>query len=462
MLEIKYMRKKIDFKTEKFGIIGTGDTGLSILNYLKFCGANIVNVFDTREDPPNKDLLSDVNLICGALKEENFIGLDVIVISPGISIYEEALVKARYNGVLVIGDIELFGLAIEDWKCKVIGITGSNGKTTVTTLTGYLAEKIGIKTLVAGNIGTPVLNSFLEINKTKEFPELIVLELSSFQLESLYSLTFDCATVLNISEDHLDRYRDLLEYAYVKSNIFNKCKVQVINNDDVLVSAMQRRDTSILSFGINNADFSLINDNNLLYLGMFGNKLLDCDRLQLLGMHNYLNVLVSLALLHGAKLNITDEKIADALSDFKSLEHRMQKVLKYNGILFIEDSKGTNVGAVIAGVSGLIAPVNLILGGDGKEQDFSPLRNLVENKCKSVAVIGKDKNKILEVLSGVKLPIAKCDTLEDAVDFCYKNASFGECVVLSPACASWDMFKDYKHRAKVFVDHVNSLVEKEI
>ncbi|MFN8770989.1 MAG: UDP-N-acetylmuramoyl-L-alanine--D-glutamate ligase [Neisseriaceae bacterium] len=456
------MHKKIDFKTQRFAVVGIGETGLSIINYLKFCEANIVRVFDTRDSPPNQGNLTNIELICGKLNIENFNNIDVIVISPGVSIYEEALQKAQQSGLLIVGDIELFALAIKSWKSKVIGITGSNGKTTVTTLTGHLLQSLGYKTLVAGNIGVPVLSSFLEITKSNDFPDVIVLELSSFQLESLYSLNLDSATVLNISEDHLDRYRDLLEYAYVKANIFNNCKVQIINSDDALVMAMKRQGLKTVEFGKNNVDFSLNKEDGFLYLTMQGKKILDCAKLQLIGIHNYFNVLASLALLYGAEIDITNNRITAALMEFTGLEHRMQKVLDYNGILFIEDSKGTNVGAVVAGISGLDRPVNLILGGDGKGQDFTPLRDLVKDKCNSVAVIGQDKQGIINVLSGLNLPIEECDTLEEAIDFCYKNAIDGDSVVLSPACASWDMFRDYKHRAQIFVDYANSLVKKEL
>ena len=435
---------------KNFAVIGLGDTGLSIIRYLNYKKANIVRVLDTRETPPNASQIT-LPTSFGALKYSDFSDVDIIVISPGISIYDPVLQQAIRNNKQVIGDIELFALEIKSWKSKVIGITGSNGKTTVTTLTGYLSDYYGLNTLVAGNIGTTVLDSYLQIMASSIIPEVIILELSSFQLETTYNLNLDAGVVLNISEDHLDRYRDLLEYAYAKANIFNNCKVQVLNSDDEFVRAMVRHDKTCKFFG-EKADYSL-NQNQLQVNGI---DYIDAKELNLVGRHNYFNVLASLALLDAVGIDVYSPKIKNGLKSFKGLEHRMEKVTTHNGILYIEDSKGTNVGAVVAGVSGLDCPVHLILGGDGKGQDFTPLRALVENKCKSVAIIGQDKLLITKVLDGVNLPIQIFDTLPEAVIFCINNAKSGDAVVLSPACASWDMFDNYKHRAKVFIESIHA------
>ncbi len=444
--------KKINFTTDKFIVIGLGDTGVSIIKYLRFKKANVIRVLDTRNDPPNQNILNNIPLICGNLTINNLLGVDYIIISPGVSIYNQALQIAIMHGIEIFGDIELFAREIIPWKSKVIGITGSNGKTTVTSLVGSLANALGVNTLVAGNIGVPVLDSYISINETKKYPELIVLELSSFQLETVYSLSLDNATVLNISEDHLDRYRDLLEYAYVKSNIFTNAKVQVLNYFDVLVMAMHKTQLPVIKFGDVSSGFYI--DNDMLYLNH--SECIPCDSLKLVGTHNYYNALAGVALLHGAGYDITHSKLKTALMEFNGLSHRMQLVkTTSNGIKFIEDSKGTNVGATVAGVSGLNHMVHLILGGDGKGQDFTGLIDLVKNKCKSVAVIGKDKQLILDALKDIHgVWIKSCETLEQAIDFCYNNALDGEYVVLSPACASWDMFKNYIHRAEVFTTYV--------
>jgi UDP-N-acetylmuramoylalanine--D-glutamate ligase len=442
------MNSKVNFTQDKFVVIGAGDTGVSIVKFLQYKKASILRVLDTRETPPQ----IYPNIIGGKLDYANIADADVIVLSPGISIYEPVIQQAIVSGKQVVGDVELFAQNIEHWNAKVIGITGSNGKTTVTSLTGHLAESAGYKTLVAGNIGLAVLNAWLEIEQTKNYPEIIVLELSSFQLETIKTLHYHSATVLNISEDHLDRYRDLLEYAYAKANIFNNCDYQILNKDDVLVNAMRRPALPVSYFSICDADFSLLTENNKVFLTHKQKLILDCNELQLVGKHNYINALASLALL--SAVGVTVDKLVTGLKTFVGLEHRMQKVTEHNGVLFVEDSKGTNVGAVIAGVSGMDRPVHLILGGDGKGQDFSPLRELVMNKCKSVAIIGADKYKINDVLIGIDLPIKLFDTLQDAVKFSISNAKSGDAVILSPACASWDMFDNYKHRAQVFIESV--------
>lgn len=445
---------KIDLRASKFVVIGSGDTGKSIIQYLRYHGSNILRILDTRDNPPPVDGL---NVIGGALKYENIADSDVIVVSPGVSIYEPILQKAICNGKKIVGDIELFAQAIESWRSRVIAITGSNGKTTVTSLTGFIAEKLGYNTLVAGNIGTPVLSAWLEIEQSNNRPEVIVLELSSFQLETTYSLVPDSATVLNISEDHLDRYRDLLEYAYVKAHIFNKCTTQVLNADDKLVLAMSRSNSQKVYFAENDTDYCLVDINGETFLQVCGNHILNTKDLNIVGRHNYLNILSSIALLNAAGIELNDGML-DAVKEFAGLEHRMQKVAEYNGILFIEDSKGTNVGAVIAGVGGIDRPVHLILGGDGKGQDFTPLRELVLRKCKSVALIGQDSSIIADVLSSID-NVSKHASLQDAIKECINLAVSGDAIILSPACASWDMFKNYKERAEVFVDTVNEIYQ---
>jgi UDP-N-acetylmuramoylalanine--D-glutamate ligase len=448
---------QLNLVKNKFAVVGLGDTGISIINYLTMMDAQIVGVFDTRLNPPNLNKVAKFKVHLGPLNFNDFDAADVIVISPGVSIYDPAIVHAKSCGKIIIGDIELFALSAKHWNSKIIGITGSNGKTTVTTLTGKLCADFGYTTLVAGNIGTPVLDSYIEIIKSGNIPQVIVLELSSFQLETTYSLNLAAATVLNISEDHLDRYRDLLEYAYVKANIFNNCDMQVLNADDVLVKAMRRPKIKACWFGDNVA--SIQDDNNKFMLKANNiyidqNKYLDCSQLNLLGKHNYFNVCAALAMVAAVGVDINSEKIKNTLLEFKPLEHRMEVVTKNNGIIYVEDSKATNVGAVIAGVSGLDEKVHLILGGDGKGQDFTPLKDLVQQKCASVAIIGKDKLALAQLLQDLPLNIQVFDTLQEAVKFCCQNAQSGDAVVLSPACASWDMFDNYKHRAKVFVECV--------
>lgn len=442
----------MNFNKDRFAVVGLGETGLSIIRYLRYQKANLVRVYDTREVLPHQDRFKSLDVRLGQLKYADFSDIDVIVISPGVSIYEKALIQALHNGKEVIGDVELFARSITDWQSKIIGITGSNGKTTVTTLTGYLAGASGLNTLVAGNIGIPVLDSYVDIiSSGGAIPDIIVLELSSFQLETISSLQLNAATVLNIMPDHLDRYRDLLEYAYIKANIFNNCDHQVLNVDDALVCSMVRNRQLLSWFGNAASEYTI--KDKCLCIG--GEKYLSANELALVGQHNYFNVLASLALLNAVGIDVCEDNIKQALRQFQGLEHRMQKIAVHDGVCYIEDSKGTNVGAVVAGVSGLDGTVHLILGGDGKGQDFTPLKALVSNKCKSVAIIGQDKLLIAKALEGLdNVAVEVFATLPEAVAYCYRNAQHGEYVVLSPACASWDMFDDYKHRAQVFIDSV--------
>lgn len=448
------MKKIINFHTAKFVILGAGDTGRSINSYLQTKQARILRVLDTRDHPPQ---LPGISVIGGPLQSQNVMDADIIVVSPGISIFEPILQQAIVSGKEVIGDIELFARAIYSLPIKVIGVTGSNGKTTVTSLTAFLAKNSGINTLVAGNIGTPVLDALIEFEASGNYPELAVLELSSFQLETTYSLTLASSTVLNISEDHLDRYRNLLEYAYIKANIFKHSLVQVLNQDDILVSAMAQSNCEHLFFADKNASYQLVDTEKGLALQINSEVYVYVQELQLVGRHNYLNCLASLALLAGAGYSL--DLFKNGLVKFAGLEHRMQKVTEHAGILYIEDSKGTNVGAVIAGVRGIDRPVQLILGGDGKGQDFTPLRELVLAKCKSVALIGQDAKNIAKILDKIE-NVNLYHTLEDATSACIAKAQAGDAVILSPACASWDMFTNYKHRAQVFVDTVYAITQK--
>ncbi|MEN9391564.1 MAG: UDP-N-acetylmuramoylalanine-D-glutamate ligase, partial [Pseudomonadota bacterium] len=256
---------------------------------------------------------------------------------------------------------------------------------------------------------------------------------------------------------HLDRYRDLLEYAYIKANIFDHCQMQVLNADDILVQSMRRPKIKASWFG---DSVNTIQDNNIKfslqdnYICIDKQQYIDCRQLKLLGKHNYFNVCAALAMVAEVGVDINSDKIKHSLREFKPLEHRMEVVTNHNGVIYVEDSKATNVGAVIAGVSGLDAKVHLILGGDGKGQDFTPLKDLVQQKCASVAIIGKDKLALAKLLQDSPLKIEVFDTLQQAVKFCCQNAQSGDAVVLSPACASWDMFDNYKHRAQVFVECV--------
>ena len=440
----------------KFCIIGCGATGLSTLRFLEYMDWKIEKIFDTRKFVSNFDRFKNYKLYLGEFNIEDFYDIDIIIISPGVSVFDKTIVKLKSQGKMIFGDVELFARMIQNWNSKIIAITGSNGKTTVTNLVGEICKFNHKDVLIAGNIGVPVLDSYVDCIKRGTHPEVIVLELSSFQLETISSLNIDVATVLNISDDHLDRYNDLLEYAYIKSSIFNKAKIQILNINDELVLAMRRFQIKTIFFGKNinnycsNEKFEV--KENLLYIN--GIKYLDFCHVKLIGEHNYFNIAASLALVKALEIDINNQNTLDAIKNFNPIEHRMQLVLVYNRISIIDDSKGTNVGAVLSGVSGLKYKVHLILGGDGKGQNFYPLRNLVQQQCKSVAIIGKDRHIIFNILQDLNIKIELFDSMQDAVTFCFNNALPDEAIVLSPACSSLDMFDDYKHRSKVFIESV--------
>lgn len=448
---------KIDFVNDKFIVIGAGITGRSIVSYLNYKNATIVRIVDTRDDLVKPDSFANLELITGKLEYENLCAANVLVLSPGVSIYDPVIKQCQANGIYVIGDIELFALAIMDYPSKIIAITGSNGKTTVTTLVNHLINSANLSCVAIGNIGFPALDCYLSMVTTNNIYEVIVLELSSFQLETTYSLNCDVATVLNISEDHLDRYPNLLTYAYIKSQIFNNAKLQIINYDDNLIKAMISPDKSQTYFSLNQPiDFYIHTQANNSYLYYKNQQVYACDQLLLFGRHNYLNVLASLACVKGLDLNL--DKITPALASFKGLDHRMQYITTHNNIIFIDDSKGTNVGAVVAGISGLNMPVHLILGGDAKGQDFSPLVEVVKQKCHSVAIIGKDSQLIYTTLLSSGIPLVCYSSLNLAVKGCIDKAIPGECIILSPGCSSLDMFDNYIHRAKIFIESVYAYI----
>jgi UDP-N-acetylmuramoylalanine--D-glutamate ligase len=337
---------------------------------------------------------------------------------------------------------------------RVIGITGSNGKTTTTTLIGELCAAAGKTVLVAGNIGTHVLDALSDIERAGVWPECVVLELSSFQLEATSRLRCMSATILNICEDHLDRYASLFDYAATKATLFAQTQLQVINRDDPLVKSMRRFDVDAVSFG---GDVPLENQWGIRNGHLIGGNgfSIPAAQIGLFGHHNHMNVLAALACV--GPLNIPQDRCAQVLARFNGLPHRMERIAQRNGVTYIDDSKGTNVGAVVAALEGVSQPVVLIAGGDGKGQDFSPLRAAINARARAVLLIGRDANKIESALQGCTAPISHCASLESAVAQAAALAQPGDLVLLSPACASLDMFRNYAHRSEVFVKAVASL-----
>ena len=450
---------KIALKDKKVLVLGLGDTGLSALHWLERQGA-ILSVADSRTNPPSVDhvmkRMPQVQIYTGAFNAEHFKHVDLIVISPGVALSEPAVQEAIKAGVQVIGDVELFA-QYRPKQSKVIAITGSNGKTTVTSLVGEICKEAGLKTIVAGNIGLPVLEALM-----MEAPDVYVLELSSFQLETTHHLKCDSATVLNISEDHMDRYADIDAYTAAKARILAHAKVAVLNRDDAATMAMPAKHT--VTFGLNAAtekhDFGLIESEGLHYLTSGQRKMMKASQLSITGLHNVANALAAMALCNA--IGVEKSAIVKALIDFKGLPHRVQWVASMDDVDYYDDSKGTNVGATCAAITGMTKngkpqKVVLIAGGDAKGQDFSPLLPAIEANARAVVLIGRDAVLIEAILLPSNVPMYHAADLPEAVNIAKKVAQTGDAVLLSPACASFDMFKNYVHRAEVFVEAVKRL-----
>ncbi|MEN7432468.1 UDP-N-acetylmuramoyl-L-alanine--D-glutamate ligase [Chromobacterium sp. TRC.1.1.SA] len=445
----------MDYANRHVTVVGLGGSGLAAARYLAAHGAR-VRVVDAN---PSAERLAElerhlpgVEVIVGVFDDATFAGSDLLVVSPGVPLANSAIAAFRRAGGEAVGDIEILARAIQGDGSKVIAITGSNGKSTVTSLVGHLCEAAGLDTVVAGNIGLAVLEAQLEREQSGRRPDVWVLELSSFQLESTFTLEADAATVLNISEDHLDRYADLLDYAHAKTRVFNGKGVQVLNKDDALVRAMIRPGHPVKWFSLNGgADYALAR-NGGYWLSAGGEKVFDCADMQLQGLHNAANALAALGLCQGIGLPL--DKLLDGLKTFRGLAHRVELVDEFDGVAFIDDSKGTNVGATEAALNGMTRRVVLIAGGDGKGQDFAPLKPACQRIARAVLLIGRDAGRMEAALEGSGLTLERCDTLEDATRRAAALARPGDVVLLSPACASLDMFKNYAHRAQVFIDTV--------
>ncbi len=312
---------------------------------------------------------------------------------------------------------------------------------------------------MAGNIGPPVLDALGEREYRGRMPQVWVLELSSFQLEATSSLRADAATVLNISPDHMDRYASLGDYAAAKARVFRGCRVQVLNRDDALVMAMRQAGAETLTFGLDAGstpvDWGLLEGEGRRWLARGHERLLPLDDLPLAGLHNAANALAALALCHA--IGLGDEPMLAALKTFRGLAHRVEFVAEIGGRRFYDDSKGTNVGATAAALRGFTAPVVLIAGGDGKGQDFTPLRAAVGN-ARAVVQIGRDGPRIAAAIADA-CPVVRAGSMEEAVRLAHALSQPGDVVLLSPACASWDMFRDYVHRAETYIAAVHALEE---
>lgn len=446
----------IALKDKQVLVLGLGDTGLSALRWLNRQGARL-SVADTRDNPPGVEALKvelpQVKLYTGAFTAAIFSGVDLVVASPGVALSEPEIQAAVQRGVSVVGDVELFA-QYRPAGAKVIAITGANGKTTVTTLVGEMCKTAGLQTIVAGNIGLPVLDAL-----GMETPDVYVLELSSFQLETTSNLVVDAATMLNLSEDHMDRYASMQDYAIAKARIFYNARLQVLNRDDAWSMLMARAKLPQVTFGLDAGEdehsYGLRAVDGEIWLSCGEHDLMNVRDLKISGLHNAANALAAIGLCRG--IGIDYAPIIQTLYNFKGLPHRVEWVANIDDVDYFDDSKGTNVGATCAALSGLSQKVVLIAGGDGKGQDFSPLKQPVTDNARAVVLIGRDAPLIEKELLETGVALYHAVDLPEAVNIARKLAQAEDAVLLSPACASFDMFKNYVHRAEVFVNAVKRL-----
>ncbi len=481
-------------------VLGLGESGLAIAHWLARAGARL-RVADTRPLPERlaglRECMPTAEFIAGEFTPALLEGIDLVLLSPGLSPDKElaaVLPAAREKQIPVWGEIELFAQALaalkeeRNYQPKVLAITGTNGKTTVTSLTGHLCRAAGLSVKVAGNISPAALDVLRDALEHDSLPDCWVLELSSFQLWSTHTLDADAAVVLNITQDHLDWHGDMEAYASAKERIFGAHTVRVLNRDDARVMKMAGKDTTVVSFGTDapaEADsLGMTEEHGMRWLmlavgadeegekkrrgkakvetELFMNRLMPADALKIRGLHNASNVLAALAMCRAIDLPLAP--LLHAARQYKGEPHRVESVTTIAGVDYVDDSKGTNVGATIAALEGLgglqagEAPrLVLIAGGDGKGQDFAPLAAPVKRHAKAVMLIGRDGPAIREALCDTGVPLADCWTLEQAVERAAEIAKQGDIVLLSPACASFDMFTNYAHRAEVFINAVREV-----
>ena len=436
-------------------VVGLGKSGMSLVRFLARQGVSFA-VADTRENPPELATLRrdypQVEGRCGELDVEFLCRADELYVSPGLALATPALQAAAARGVKLSGDIDLFA---RNAKAPIVAISGSNAKSTVTTLVGEMAVAAGKRVAVGGNLGMPALDLL------SDDVELYVMELSSFQLETTHQLGAEVATVLNVSEDHMDRYSGLPAYHLAKHRIFRGARQVVVNRQDALTRPLMSDGLPCWTFGLGAPDFKafgLREENGEKYLAFEFQNLMPVRELKVRGAHNQANALAALALGHAVGLPF--DAMLSSLRTFTGLEHRCQWVRELDGVSYYNDSKATNVGAALAAIDGLGMDMDgklvLIAGGDGKGADFSGLRDSVTRYCRAVVLIGRDADLIADAL-GEAVPQVRAASLDEAIAQCRALAQPGDAVLLSPACASFDMFKNYEERGQLFARAVGAL-----
>lgn len=441
-------------------VAGLGISGVSAVNFLHEKGYRVA-VTDSREVPPGHDKIpADVQTSFGHFDQELLLQAEEIIISPGLDPKLPEIQAAIAKGIPVISEIQVLRRATDK---PIVAITGSNAKSTVTTLIGLMAQEAGVNVAVGGNLGRPALDL------THDNPDVYILELSSFQLETTSNLNAEVAVVLNMSEDHLDRHGDMFGYHTAKHRIFQGVKKVVFNRDDSLTRPLVPDVTPMQSFGLNAPDLNqfgvLKDDDGTIWLARGRERLLKSSEMYIQGTHNVANALACLAL--GEAIGLSLDKMLETLKTFKGLEHRCEFVKEVDGVRYYNDSKGTNIGATLAAIDGLGAAIEvqggkvaIILGGQGKGQDFTALRDSLQKYAKVAILIGEDRPIIEKAIEGTTTLI-HAESLQEAVELCRQNTHAQDVVLLSPACASFDMFTGYPQRGHRFVEYVNALEQKE-
>jgi UDP-N-acetylmuramoylalanine--D-glutamate ligase len=452
----------MELKGKRVLVVGLGESGLAMAKWLHRQGA-FVRVADSRDNPPNLEALRRVapaaEVVAGPFAALTFAGIDLVALSPGVPKATPEIVAVD---VPVISEIELFAAGVREQapKSKIIAITGSNGKTTTTALTAHLLNGAGVPAIACGNISPSALDALMDAldaaQSGKTLPQVWVVELSSFQLETTHHLNADAATVLNVSEDHLDRYAgELANYAAAKSRVFQGKGAMILNRDDDWSMTNGRCGRTMITFGLNPAP-------RAVDYGFAGGAicrgrevLVAVDALKLSGLHNAANAMAALALCEA--VGVAPARLVAPLRSFVGLPHRVEPVAEIAGVAYIDDSKGTNVGATLAAIEGMGRKVAIVLGGEGKGQDFRPLQPALEKHGRAVALIGRDAAAIEAAIASCGLPLQRCADMEEAVRWLAGQAVAGDCVLLSPACASLDMYRNYAQRAEAFIAAVKGL-----
>jgi UDP-N-acetylmuramoylalanine--D-glutamate ligase len=449
---------KNDWQGRKVLVLGLGDTGLACIRWLSSRGA-VIRAADSRAAPPGlgevRSGYPQVDARAGSLDKTLLEGMDTVVASPGLALREPVLQAAARRGIEILGDVEIFAREVRGGKARVIGITGTNGKSTVTALAGEMCRAAGLETVVAGNIGLPVLDAL----EQGAAADLYVIELSSYQLETTSSLELEAAAMLNLTQDHMDRYDSMADYARAKQRIFMHAKRRVVNRDDPRSRAMG--DADAFSFGLsqprNGNEWGLDQPRTHILRGDV--EVVDLGDMAITGLHNAANAMAAHAL--ASTLVLPPRALQQAMTGFTGLPHRVELVARAKGVSFYDDSKGTNVGASVAALEGFRERVVLIAGGDGKGQDFAPLLPAVKAHARAVVLIGRDAPAIAAALVDANVALANATSMQEAVEASYALAHSGDAVLLSPACASFDMFRNYAHRGDVFAEAARRIADRE-